>query len=489
MIRNLFGYHRNNSKSMENMKGNQVSMLPQDHDEMDRADNRRPINQFNNPRDLIPAGHNQHTMLHSNAFGNLPIHGPNAPTFGFNNNNPAHFNPPQGPKSAPPMPSQSGSMFFNMPAHDLNAIVQEQNQSSPNLFAMPYQDLMALLQGQDYDANDIFDNGFSDHVTSPETAPAAFRHYLDVQGGINYSGHGDSHGAASHLSISSQGQLSQPHGQPRMQSHALNDEFNEQNSLAQQMNTGVLRQHQDTAHSLDGHSNESKSTSGNAKKHAGSAQSIANRLLPGSQSPTLAVESSIVSRGRLHSVLSELQTPTLAPPRSGNIQHSPPQRAFHSPMTPNITTALAKTGVDTSITNSILSPALTVQPMPPMPLPMTRASTSDAGRLGHGAAREALIQQRLVMAEYLKKLNLQCYKSSSEERNTLVRDLITGWGRPDANDNLKLLYAGEMRLMEVNKLWDKYARGFRMCQEEIEELWGDLVVPNEQRLPGEGVFR
>ena len=119
---------------------------------------------------------------------------------------------------------------------------------------------------------------------------------------------------------------------------------------------------------------------------------------------------------------------------------------------------------------------------------MTRLLVNDAENLRRCAARDALIRQRLVLAEYLKKLNLQCFKSSSDERSTLEDDLATGWERSDANENLQVLYAGELRLMEVNKLSDKYAQGFRMCEEEIEELWGDLVVPDEQRSPDEAAI-
>lgn len=95
------------------------------------------------------------------------------------------------------------------------------------------------------------------------------------------------------------------------------------------------------------------------------------------------------------------------------------------------------------------------------------------------------------MAEYLKKLNLQYVTASRVEQTALERELSMGWAQPDANNNLPALYACEQRLLEATALWEKFARGFRGCQEEIEELWGDLMVPAEARLLlelGEGDF-
>lgn len=478
------------------MEGNQAGMLPPDRDVMDRADDCGPTTQFNNPQDHILPGYDQNAMIHSKAYGNLPAQGPNTPTFELNNDNPAHFNiTTQGPYTAPCVPNQGGSTFFNMSANGLNAISQRQHQSSPNLFAMPYQDLMTLLHGQNHGANNILHKYFSDHIASSDMVHAASKHHPDAQGALSSGGHGGGHGIAGHLSISSQDQHPQFHEQNRTQNRGENREYNEQNSPAQQHNSGTLGQHQGIVHAFHEPSDERTARSpddnqgGRKSNHASPAQSTAPRLLSGVQSPTSATELSTIPRGRLNSALSGLHTPILAPPRSRTIQHSPPRRAFHSPITPDISSDFPLTAAEISTTNAILSPALATRSMPPIPPPMTRASTNDTESLRHCAAREALIRQRLVLAEYLKKLNLQCFKSSSDERNTLERDLAIGWGRPDANDNLQVLYAGELRLIEVNKLWDKYARGFRMCEEEIEELWGDLVVPDEPRFPGEEAFR
>ena len=476
----------------KNIMADQAGMLPQDRDVMDRANDLGTITQFNNPQDRILVDHDQRAMLHSKTFGNLPAQGLNTPTFGINNDNSTHFNiPAQGPYSAPCLPYQGGTIFSNMPTHDLNAIARGQSQGSPNLFPATYQDLMHSSQGPNQGGNDFFHTYFSDHIAFSEMARAASGHHPKGQGELNTTVHGDDHSTASHLSVSSQDQHSQCHGLNRMQNRGPNHGSDEQNSLVQQPNPGAQGQRQGIAHSFDGSANEPQTRShdnnrdGRRSNHASPAQNAASRLLPGAQSPTSAAESNMIPRGRLNSVLNGLHTPVLAPPRYSNIQHSPPRRAFHSPITPDVTSGFTTATAEMSTTKAIPSSALASPSMPPM----TRVSSNDRENLRHCAAREALIRQRLVMAEYLKKINLQCFKSSSDERVTLERDLAKGWGRSDANDNLQVLYAGELRLMEVNKLWDKYARGFRMCEEEIEELWGDLVVPDEESLPGEGAFQ
>ena len=481
------------------MKGNQAYILPQDGDVMDRADDHEPKNHFNNPQDPILAGRDQQAMLHSKVFDNSPPQGPYTPTFGLNNNdnnNPIHCSVlTQGPKSAPCVSNQATSTLFNMPAYSFNDSVQEQNQGSADLFGMPYQDLMTLWHGQNQGVNNNFHPYFSDHIPSSEMVYADSGHHPHAQRGSTLGGDGDGYGAASQLGIPSPDQHPLSHGQNRMQNRGPNGGFNEQYSPVQQPNTEAHSHHQDIAHSFHGPLNEPQTRSrdisqgGRRSTHASPARSMAPHLFPGAHSPNLPAESNMIPRGRLNPAFHGLQTPVLAAPRSSNIQHSPPRRAFHSPITPEITPGFTNSATDISNTHAILSPALTIPSMPPIPSSMMRLSTNDTENLRRCNAREALIRQRLVLAEYLKKLNLQCFKSSNDERDTLEKDLATGWGRPDANENLQVLYAGELRLMEVNKSRDKYARGFRMCGEEIEELWGDLLVPGEQRSPDEAAIQ
>jgi hypothetical protein len=107
-------------------------------------------------------------------------------------------------------------------------------------------------------------------------------------------------------------------------------------------------------------------------------------------------------------------------------------------------------------------------------------ATNRTESVSNSSTRVAAIRERISVAEYLKRLNLQYFTEGRAEKNALESDLAVGWARSDANDNLQMLYAGERRLMEVNKLWEKYGRGFRMYEDEIEELWGDLMVPDEE---------
>lgn len=477
------------------MRDNQAAVVSQDLDVMDRADDHGPTDHFNNSQDLILGGQDQHAMLHAKALSNLPAQGLNTPTFPLSNNNPTHFSVlTQGPKSAPCVSNPATSTFFDMPAHDFNAAVQEQNQGSPDLFGMPYQDLMTLFHGQTEGANNIFHPYFSDHIPSSEMVHAGSGHHPNARG-LTSGGDGDGYTAARQLGISSRDQHRLSHEQDYTKNRGPNHGFDERNSPPQQLNAEAQGHHQDITRSFHGPPDEAQlrsrddSQGGRRSTHARPAQSMAPHLFSRAHSPALVAELSNIPHGRLNPTSNGLQTPILAPYRSSNIQHSPPRRAFHSPITPDITSGYTNTAAEMTITNAIHSPALTIPSMPPMPPPMARVSTNDTDNLRRCAAREALIRQRLVLAEYLKKLNLQCFKSSSDERNTLENDLTTGWGRPDANDNLQVLYAGELRLMEVNKLWDKYARGFRMCEEEIEELWGDLAVPDEQRSPDEAAIQ
>lgn len=472
------------------MKDNQAGMLSQDLDILDRGYDHRPTDYFNNPQDLTSAGHDQQAMLYSKAFGNSPPQSAYIPTFGIskNNNDPTHFSVLQhNPKSAPSVSSQATATFFNMPPHEFNPNVQEQNQGSPDLYGVPYQGLMALWQGQHQGAINHFHPQFSDQIPSSEMVHAASGHHPHAQEGLVFGGDGDCYGTASQLGISSRDQHPLSHGQNRTQNRGTK-------SPAQQLNTEAHGHRQNMAHSFHAPPNEPQTRSrddslgGRGSTHVSPAHSMAPHLFPRAHSPNLAVELSMAPRGRLNPAFNGFHTPILAPLRSSNIQHSPPRRAFHSPLTPDIRPGFTNTATDMSNTNAILSPAPTIPSMPPIPSSMTRLSTNDAEYLRRCAAREALIRQRLVLAEYLKKLNLQCFRSSSEERNTLEDDLAMGWERSDANENLQVLYAGELRLMEVNKLWDKYARGFRMCEEEIEELWGDLLVPDEQRSPDEAAI-
>lgn len=468
---------------------------------MDRANNRGLISPFNLPaQDPNTARHGQHATLHPNAFGNGPAQDLSMSAFGLNNGIQTQFNiPVQGPSSSPYLSNQDGSPLFNMPTLGSNAVTHGQNQGSLNRSTMPGQDLTALLHGQYQEANIAFNTCFPHHIASPDNIHVPFGHHPDSQEDQNFHGRRNNQGVTGHIDASIQDQQLHFHGQI----HGVQG----QNPLTQQPSAGEYDRHQGIAHSSSRLPNEPNTRShgdnqdGRRPTHASLEQSPIPRYIPGVPNPTSGAEASVLPRGRLSLTLNGLQTPLLARPRPGNIQHSPPRRAFHSPITPDIPADFATTrsfGIPTTTATTFMPSPTPATPS--IPLPMSRTATNDNNnntnnterqRLSHSAAREALIRQRLVMAEYLKKLNLQYLRASRAEQTALERDLATGWAQPGANNNLPALYACELRLMEANRLWDKFARGFRGCEEEIEELWGDLMVPTEARLLlglGEGDF-
>ena len=447
------------------MEGMLSDMSPQERNMMDRATHQGPFNQFN------MTAQNQHLATQGpHHFGFTSPRGPTNPNFELNNGVPTQFSvPAHTPLSAPGMPNQGRSPQFNMPIQSPNTSVRGLNQDSPNRFNIPFQDPTALLQGQNQGANNHFPPFFQGHMASPDMLYQASEHHPGFQGELNFPAQGHNQGASSQLNMATQ----DPHLQTREQIPGTNG----QNHPTPQPSPRAQDHRQDVTHSFSQPSNEPQTRphenqGGHRPNLAPPVQSTTPSHSPGARSPTVGPEINLLPRGRQVPNLRELQTPNLARPRPNNIQHSPPRRAFHSPITPDIPADVPSTSTpaEAAVSSALLSPAAH---------PMTRASTNNTEHLRQSAAREAVVRQRLAVAEHTKKLNLQQLTASFDEQGALERDLAKGWAQPDANANLQMLYEREMRLMELKKLWQKYARAFRTCEEEIEELWADLMVPDE----------
>jgi hypothetical protein len=459
------------------MGSNQSGMLPADRD---TASNYGSNNQFN-----IPAlNHNVggHPGLHSNPFGEMPAQDSNTPTLGQDNGVQNQVNmPAQAPNSAPYLSNQSGPNQLNMPNQGLNRVAYVQNQGSPIRLNLPGQDIIALSHGQNQGTQNAPNFCFPDHLLSLGMLQGASGYNHVLQRGQNSLIQGHNQGATGYLNLPS------PDQQPQYQGPNLG--VYRQDHLTQQISPGARADHQAVAQSFSIPSNEHNTESheghqgGQRPINASPVQSPAPRYIPGAHSPISAAEPSAVNRGRLNPTLHGIQTPILARPRSTTIQHSPPRRAFHSPITPDIALDVDANPTQIRPTTVCLSPSHANLSIPPNPPPV---ATNRIESVSNSSTRVTAIRERISVAEYLKRLNLQYFTEGRAEKNALESDLAVGWARSDANDNLQMLYAGERRLMEVNKLWEKYGRWFRMYEDEIEELWGDLMVRDEEEPDGEG---
>lgn len=146
-------------------------------------------------------------------------------------------------------------------------------------------------------------------------------------------------------------------------------------------------------------------------------------------------------RGRL--LRAEIENPPhLSRPRNGNMQHSPPRRAYHE--------------------------AIAASP------PAEPASPSSP-------SREEIYRLRISNLEATKKLTLSTVKAYGVEIKALEGDLELGWSMASANDNLRVLYAADVRLMELRKLYVDEGKRFHRLENEIEATWEDFMVPGEER--------
>lgn len=133
--------------------------------------------------------------------------------------------------------------------------------------------------------------------------------------------------------------------------------------------------------------------------------------------------------------------PLLARPRSGAIQHSPPRRPYHEP----ITAAQVNESVQATIPSS---------------------------RIVH-------LRRRLDRLQEMKKLHLSSFEDATKRLATLTTSIESL--QLDGNDRLQELYQSEFEYLNTDRAQDEHGRAFKRLEEEIEELLGDLMVPHEAR--------
>ena len=60
------------------------------------------------------------------------------------------------------------------------------------------------------------------------------------------------------------------------------------------------------------------------------------------------------------------------------------------------------------------------------------------------------------------------------------------WESPNANEHLHELYARDFQAQEIQKERDLYGKSFKDVEDEIEELWAEIMVPHEENEDLEG---
>ncbi len=145
-------------------------------------------------------------------------------------------------------------------------------------------------------------------------------------------------------------------------------------------------------------------------------------------------------------------TRALTPPRSrsNTIQYTPNSRPYHKAIAP-----------------SPVAESHMANPQPPQP---------------------AVLCNRLDKIQELKKGNLVAFTRLSAEISNIRNDLEHSWDDLNANDGLAELYERENQAQESERLRDFYGRSFETANEEIEQLWADIVVPHDARAQAEGVY-
>lgn len=133
--------------------------------------------------------------------------------------------------------------------------------------------------------------------------------------------------------------------------------------------------------------------------------------------------------------------PLLARPRSAAIQHSPPRRPYHEPITAS--------HVDESV-QATISPSRVVH-----------------------------LRRRLDRLQEMKKLNLSSFEDATKRLATLTQNIESL--QLGGNDRLQELYQSEFEYLDTDRAQDEHGRAFRRLEVETEELLGDLMVPHEAR--------
>lgn len=137
------------------------------------------------------------------------------------------------------------------------------------------------------------------------------------------------------------------------------------------------------------------------------------------------------------------QSPLVFPrPRPPAIQHSPPHRAYHEPMT-------ASHGNESSEARILQSRVASLR------------------------------SRRLEKLQELKKLNLSSFEEATK-RLPILHNQITSL-RQNGINRLPELYQSEFEFWDIDRAQDAHGRMYKRLEEEIDELQADLAVPHEAR--------
>lgn len=135
-------------------------------------------------------------------------------------------------------------------------------------------------------------------------------------------------------------------------------------------------------------------------------------------------------------------SPVFPRPRPRAIQHSPPHRAYHEPMTASHGNEYAEARMLQSRTASLRS-------------------------------------RRLEKLQELKKVNLSSFQEATKRRVVLHHHIESL--RQGGNDRLPELYQSEFELQDTGRARETHGRMYKQLEEEIDELQADLTVPHEAR--------
>ncbi len=127
----------------------------------------------------------------------------------------------------------------------------------------------------------------------------------------------------------------------------------------------------------------------------------------------------------------------LARPPGRRIQHSPPRRAFHESSSP----------------------------------PRTQ-----------GDSREIRLRDRLRVLQQRHKQALADFRFSGKEVEKSLTELDVAWGSEVANQHLDELYVMQNQLNILKKQNCEYGKDWKALGEEINELFGDIMVPGESEV-------
>lgn len=89
----------------------------------------------------------------------------------------------------------------------------------------------------------------------------------------------------------------------------------------------------------------------------------------------------------------------------------------------------------------------------------------------------------------LQKAKTEILSNFTDATNEAVEaryHLRHAWEMPNANDHLRDLYTRDFQVQEIEKERELYGKSFKDVEDEIEELWAEIMVPHEEQGASEG---